>query len=118
MYDIKSIVTEDEQILISRYPTDIQEKLKDKLLEAKEKSFRYERIIDQLEQGLAITFNDNTTIIGKLNTARQVRLLLEMKDGINRKPSLKELEHDGRLEEFKQYPKGTRIKANGEVVKG
>ncbi|MGG0186967.1 hypothetical protein [Bacillus rhizoplanae] len=118
MYQDKGILTKDEQILISRYPADIQERLQDELLKAKEmpKSFSYDSWIGNMEQGLVITFKENVTLIGELNTARLARVLLEMNDGRTRKPLKEELEHDGRLEEFKQYSKGTRIKANGEVV--
>jgi alkylated DNA nucleotide flippase Atl1 len=119
MFDNKGIITEDEQILISRYPDDIQERLKDELLKAKEvtiRSFAYDNWIKNMEQGLVITFKENVTLIGQPNTARLARALLEMQDGITRKPLKSELEHDGRLEEFKQYPKGTRVKANGEIV--
>jgi hypothetical protein len=49
-----------------------------------------------MEQGLIITFKDNVTCIGELNAARFARLLLEMNDGITRKPLKAELEHDGR----------------------
>lgn len=106
MYVDKGTITEDEQTLLARYADDIQGRLKDELLKAKEmpKSFSYDRWIDLMEQGLTITFKDNTTIIGELNTA------------IKRKPFKQELEHEGRLEEYKQYPKGTRVKANGEIV--
>jgi hypothetical protein len=114
----KGTLTEDELILISRYQEDIQDRLKEELLKAKEmpKSFKYVSWIEHLEQGLEITFKDNTTWIGKLNTPRLARLLLEINDGVKRKPTIPELQHDGRLEAFKQYPKGTRVKANGEVV--
>lgn len=119
MYKDKGILTEVELILVSRYPEDIQERLEEELLKAKEitvSSFSYDNWIDHMEQGLTISFRDKTTIIGELNTARLARLLLEINDGIKRKPQKKELEHDGRLEAFKQYPKGTRIKADGELV--
>jgi hypothetical protein len=118
MYKDKGTLTEEEQVLISRYPDDIQDKLKDKLIEAKAmpKSFSYDNWIEHMEQGLVISFRENTTFIGELNTARLARLLLQINDGKTRKPFKEELEHDGRLEEFKQYPKGTRLKANGEVV--
>jgi uncharacterized heparinase superfamily protein len=75
-----------------------------------------------MEQGLEINFSKtdkiNVVTIGKPNIAGLARVLLERTDGISRKPLKKELEHDGRLEAFKQYPKGTRIKANGEVILG
>lgn len=118
MFEDKDKLTEEENVLISRYPDEIQKKITKRVLEAKEmpKSFSYDRWIEHMEQGLKITFNENTTLIGELNTAKLARLLLEMQDGIKRKPLTEELEHDGRLEEFKQYPKGTRVKANGEIV--
>ncbi|MCM3767035.1 hypothetical protein [Neobacillus niacini] len=118
MYEDKGTITEDELRLISRYADDVQGRLKDELLKAKEmpKSFSYYSWIDYMEQGLTITFKDNTSIIGELNTARLARALLEINDGIKRKPLKEELEHDGRLEEFKQYPKGTKVKANGDIV--
>jgi hypothetical protein len=124
MFEDKGRLTEDEQNLISRYPAEIQERLKNDLLKAKEypKSFSYDSRIDQMEQGLEITFgkneNVNVTMVGKLNTARLARVLLQIDDGISRKPTKQELEHDGRLEAFTQFPKGTRVKANGEVRKG
>jgi hypothetical protein len=93
MYKYKGTLTEDELILISRYPDDIQDKLKDKLLEAKEmtKSFSYDKWIEHMELGLVISFKENTTFIGELNTARLARLLLQINDGKTRKPSLQEL---------------------------
>jgi hypothetical protein len=125
MFEDEGRLTEEEQILISRYPAEIQERLKNDLLRSKEKprSFIYDSRIDQMEQGLEINFSKNdignvTTEVGKLNTARLARLLLEIDDGISRQPTKQELEHDGRLEAFKQFPKGTRIMANGELRKG
>ncbi|WP_066047041.1 hypothetical protein [Robertmurraya korlensis] len=118
MYKDRGIITEDEQKLISRYPEDIQERLKEELLKSKEmnKCSNYDSLIDKMEQGLTITFKDNVTFIGKPNTARLARFLLEHTQRVKYKPLKEELEHDGRLEEFKQYPKGTRVRANGEVV--
>ena len=122
MFKDKGIITEEEHILISRYHTDIQNKLRDKLLKAKEmpKSFSYDSWIDNMEQGLEISYNKTdkgqVISIGKPNTARLARMLVEMSDGVKIKPLKEELEHDGRLEEFQKYPKGTRVKANGEVV--
>lgn len=124
MYKDKGIITQGEQTLITRYPDDLQYKLKGELLKAKEmqKSFSYDRWIDHMEQGLEIGFSKtdkvNVTTIGKPNTAKLARVLVEMTDGISRKPLKEELEHDGRLEEFKQYPKGARVKFNGEVIMG
>lgn len=112
-------------MLISRYPVDIQEKLKDRLLNAKDltiNSYSYDNWIDYMEQGLEISFSSSEEAevveIGKPNIARLTRALLEMCDGVSRKPLNKELEHDGRLETFKQYPKGTRVKVNGDIIKG
>lgn len=124
MFKDKGIITEDEMILISRYPDDIQHKLKDEVIKAKENSnpYSYNNWIDYMEQGLEITFSKpdkmNVVTIGQPNTAKMARLLLEIVDGVHRKPLIDELEHDGRLEGFKQYPKGARVKANGEVVLG
>ena len=122
MFEDKGIITEDEQTLISRYPDDMQDKLRDKLLRAKDmpKSFSYDSWINTFEQGLAISFskqeNAEVTTIGTLNVSRFIRVIEEMKDGTKRAPDKWELEHDGRLEDFKKYPKGTRIKANGDKV--
>jgi hypothetical protein len=75
-----------------------------------------------MEYGLDKTFSktDNATVItiGKLNIAKLARVLLKMNDGISRKPLKDDLEHGSRLEDFKQYPKGTRAKHNGEITKG
>lgn len=71
-----------------------------------------------MEQGWIITFMDNVTLIGELNTARLARFVLEHTEGRKLKPLKDELEHNGRLEEFKQYPTGTRVKANGKVIMG
>ncbi|EIT85383.1 hypothetical protein A374_11585 [Fictibacillus macauensis ZFHKF-1] len=75
-----------------------------------------------MEQGLEINFKklDKATVIeiGKLNVSRLARALVEFNDGIPRKPLASEINHDGRLKEFQQYPKGTKVKSNGEVVKG
>lgn len=125
MYEYKGIITGNESVLISRYPVEIQEKLKDRLLKAKEltiNSYSYDKWIDYMEQGLEISFSssENAEVIeiGKPNIVRLARVLVEMYDGISRKPLKKELEHDGRLETFKQYPKGTRVKVNGDIIKG
>jgi hypothetical protein len=119
MYKDKGIITEDEQTLISRYPEDIQGRLKAELLKSKEiafSSYSYDNWIDNMEQGLTITFKDNVTFIGELNTARVARFLVEHTEGRKLKPLKEELEWDDKLEEYKQYPKGTRVKANGEIV--
>ncbi|GLY12502.1 hypothetical protein [Pseudobacillus badius] len=119
MYEDKGIITEDEQILISRYPEDIQERLKEELLTAKEvviSSYSYDSWIESMEKGLKISFKENVIMRGELNTAKFARIFLQISVGKVFKPLKEELEHDGRLEEFKQYPKGTRVKANGEIV--
>lgn len=118
MYKDKGILTDEELTLVSRYPVEIQDRLKSEVLKAKEitvSSLSYDRWIKNMEQGMLITFNDNVTCIGEPNIFRLARTILEMNDGKTRKPLKEEIEHDGRLEAFKQYPKGTRIKANGEV---
>jgi hypothetical protein len=118
MYKDKGILTEDELKLISRYPNDIQAMLKERLLDAKERnynSYSYDKWIDYMEQGLKITFDGNVTLIAGLNSYKFARVLLEYYDGIKRQPLKEEFEYDSRLEYFKQYPKGTRVKANGEI---
>ncbi|MBT2254809.1 hypothetical protein [Priestia megaterium] len=122
MYEDKGIITKNEQILICRYPPHIQENIKERLLQTKGYmySFSYDDWIECMEKGLEIDFYKTDkavgVAIGKLNVSRLARLLLERHDGIPRKPLKSELEHDGRLEEFKQYPKGTRVKANGDII--
>lgn len=121
-YESKDNLTEDEHILISRYPEDVQEDLKQHLLKDKAyASYSYKGMIEAMEEGRKISFTKATngvqvTIIGELNTALFARLLLQFSEGRTFKPLKSELEHDGRLEEFKQYPKGTKVKANGEIV--
>ncbi|MDM5313368.1 hypothetical protein [Peribacillus frigoritolerans] len=122
MYMDKGIITEEEQILISRYPDEIQEKLKDILLKDKEISFSsnsYDSWIKTMEEGQEIIFiKDVVRLVGGFNDALFARALLQAIQGRPFKPLKEELDYDGRLEEFKQYPKGTRVKANGEVVVG
>ncbi|MFJ7510024.1 hypothetical protein ACIQW7_11250 [Peribacillus simplex] len=122
MYKDKGIITEEEQILISRYPDEIQEKLKDLLLKDKEISFSsnsYDSWIKTMEEGQEIIFiKDVVRLVGGFNAALFARALSQAIHGRPFKPLKEELEYDGRLEEFKQYPKGTRVKANGEVVVG
>ncbi len=119
MYKDKGIITEDEQTLISRHPEDIQDRLKEELLTAKEVVFgfhSYASWIESMEEGLKISFKENVIMRGELNTAKFARILLQFSVGMVFMPLKEELEHDGKLEEFKQYPKGTRVKANGETV--
>ncbi|MDG5789662.1 hypothetical protein QA612_19580 [Evansella sp. AB-P1] len=124
MYKDKGLITSEEQSLISRYSADIQGQIKDELLNSKEMqiSFSYDKWIENMEEGLEINIRETdkgrVKTVGKLNTARLARALVEINDGISIKPNKTELEHDGRLEEFKQYPKGTRVKANGKIVEG
>lgn len=118
----KGIITEEEQILISRYPEDLQDKLKEHLLKDKEymSSHSYDGLIEAMEQGRKISYkkHDKGEIwsIGEMNVPKFVRLLLQFSGDTKYKPLKEELEWDDRLEEYKQYPKGTRVKANGEIV--
>ncbi|TFH63500.1 hypothetical protein [Peribacillus frigoritolerans] len=121
MYKNKGIITEEEQILISRYPDEIQEQIIDELLKNKECSFSsnsYDSWIEHMEEGLKVKFLEKVILMGEPNISRLARLWAEYIEGRKIKPLIWELEHDGRLEEFKKYPKGTRIKANGEVIMG
>lgn len=73
MYMDKGIITEEEQILISRYPDEIQEKLKDILLKDKEISFSsnsYDSWIKTMEEGQEIIFiKDVVRLVGGFNDA-------------------------------------------------
>ncbi len=124
MFKDKGTLTKDEQILISRYAKDVQDQLSKSVLESKENqlSYSYDNWIENMEQGKEINFsqtrNASVIEIGKPNTAKIARALVQLADGISRQPLKAELEHDGRLKEFQQHPKGTRVKANGEIVTG
>ena len=122
MYKDKRIITEDEQILISRYPVEVQENLKKILIGDKTwHKFFYDGLIEAMEEGREITYSvieNGVEIIeiGKPNISRLVRTVIDMEMGSSIKPTESELKHDDRLEDFKKFPKGTRVKANGEVV--
>ncbi|WP_255233578.1 hypothetical protein [Bacillus altitudinis] len=123
MFKDKEIITEDEQILISRYPEDLQEKLKEHLLKDKEymSSLSYDGLVKAIEQGRKISYSkqENGGVvwsIGELNFPKFARLLIQFSEDTKYKPLKEELEWDDRLEEFKQYPKGTRVEAHGEVA--
>lgn len=115
MYVDKGIVTEEEQVLISRYPVDLQENLKEKILKIKSpySETLYELMIKTMEMGRKIIFLDNITLYGDINPYKIGRMIYKLK---HIKPTKEELEWDDRLEEFKQYPYGTRIKANGVII--
>lgn len=123
MFKDKGFITEEEQILISRYPEDIQDKLKEHLLKDKEymSSHSYDGLIKAMEQGREISYTKHENggvvwTIGKPNAPKLARVFVELTEDIKYKPLKEELEWDDRLEEFQQYPKGTRVKANGEEI--
>jgi len=104
MYGNKGIITEDEQMLICRYPANIQEYIKEELFQAKEysNSFSSDDWIECREKGLEIGFYRTDKPTGIAIDKPNIATLASM--------------HDGRLEEFKQYPKGTRVKANEDII--
>ncbi|WP_273850064.1 hypothetical protein [Guptibacillus spartinae] len=120
MYIDKGILTKDELTLIARYPDKIQSRLEEEVLKAKEveiSSFSYDNWIKWMETGKQISFDGNVTSIGDLNTYRLARKAVEMEEGFSIEPHEKEIDFDDRIESFKQYPKGSRVRANGDLIK-
>ncbi|MFL0365605.1 hypothetical protein ACH0BF_21580 [Pseudobacillus sp. 179-B 2D1 NHS] len=87
----------------------------------KERGFKHQT--QAMEKGREIKYSVSEKgtvvwLIGKPNISRPVRIVTEMEMGSRFKPTESELKHDDRLEEFKKYPKGTIVKANGEIAEG
>ncbi len=104
MYKDKGIITEEEQILISRYPKELQENLKKILLRDKtwNVSSSYDGIIEAMEKGREINYSVTeqgveVLEIGKSNISRLVRAAIEMEMGSSIKPTESELKHDDRI---------------------
>lgn len=122
MYKDKGIITDDEQLLIARYPKEIQEKLKNHLLRCKTwDESCYQGLIDSMETGreISCTITENNVeawTMGAPNISRLVRRAIEMELGTRFEPTDNEIKFDDRLEEYQSYPRGTRIKPNGEVI--
>ena len=101
MFIDKGIITDKEQTLISRYPEEIQGRLKEKLLGAKQSTFNtksYDNWIDIMEQEKEISFNGNITITfnGELNIERLAKELIRIVDS----PSFEKVKE---TEDFKRY---------------
>lgn len=101
MFIDKGIITDKEQTLISNYPEDIQGRLKEKLLDAKQSTYNtksYDDWIDIMEQEKEISFNGNITItfIGELNIERLAKELIRLVDS----PSFEKVKE---TERFKSY---------------
>ncbi len=120
MHKDKGTVTEEEQLLISRYPENEHEKLKF-IFQKSKVSHMHDLMIEGMEWGRELDYlvtDKGVTVfqIGKLNVCRFIMKAIEIECGYTMKPTEGNLNHDDRIEQFRQYPKGTRVKAVGQVI--